>query len=149
MPITIRRAEVGDLDALAQLFDAYRQFYGQPADLGRARAFLAGRFEHGESVVFIAMDDDAAVGFTQLYPCFSSVRTARTYLLNDLYVASAVRRRGVAEGLLAAAAQFAREEGALRLTLSTAVDNLAARSLYERDGWQLESGFLEYSLPLS
>ncbi len=149
MSIMISRATREDLERLVPLFDAYRQFYGQTPDLGKARGFLAKRLEHNEAVVFIAMDEDAAVGFTQLYPSFSSVRAARTYLLNDLFVTPAARRQGVADGLLTAAAAFARADGALRLTLSTAVDNRAAQALYERHGWQLESGFLEYSLPLT
>ena len=87
MDTTIRRAGPQDLDALAVLFDAYRRFYGQPADLARARDWLRSRMRFGESVVLIAERDGTAAGFTQLYPMHSSVRTARTWILNDLYVA--------------------------------------------------------------
>jgi len=34
---SVTAASRGDLDALAPLFDAYRQFYDQPADIERAR----------------------------------------------------------------------------------------------------------------
>lgn len=150
MPVTVRRASLNDIEQLATLFDEYRQFYEQPADLSKARAFLGERLGLGESVVFIAQDDrDAAVGFTQLFPGFSSVRAARIYLLNDLFVAAPARRQGVAERLLATAAEFARGDGALRLTLSTAITNVAAQALYEREGWQRESGYFEYCLPLA
>ena len=37
-----------------RLFDAYRQFYEQPPDLALARAFIGGRLERGESIVFLA-----------------------------------------------------------------------------------------------
>ena len=74
--ITIHQAVLADLDALASLFDDYRQFYGQPSDLAAARAFLQARFEHGESTIFCAKTDGQAVGFTQLYPSFSSVSMA-------------------------------------------------------------------------
>ena len=35
--LAITRAGPADLDALSVLFDGYRQFYGQPSDLPRAR----------------------------------------------------------------------------------------------------------------
>ena len=145
MPLSIRRAGPDDLDQLAPLFDAYRQFYQQPGDLQRASDFLRERLQRDESVILLASRDGAAVGFTQLYPIFSSVRTARTWLLNDLYVAQRTRRGGVARGLLDAAAQFAREGGAAGLMLETSPDNAPARALYRAAGWS-EDGSQWYSL---
>ena len=142
---TIRRATPDDLDALAPLFDAYRRFYAQPGDIPRARAYLAERMQLGESAVLIAHRGDAAVGFTQLYPIFSSVRTKRTWLLNDLYVDEGARRHGVARALLDAAAGFAREQGAAGLMLETMADNAPARALYRAAGWH-EDATQWYSL---
>src|SRR5437763_3649222 len=107
--IAVRQAVFADLGALVPLFDAYRQFYGQASDLTGARTFLKERFELTQSVVFIAEERDNAVGFTQLYPSFSSVSMARTFILNDLFVAPDRRRKGVGEMLLQAAAEFARD----------------------------------------
>ena len=84
--ISVRQAALSDLDDLATLFDQYRVFQGQPADLAAARAFLRERFDHGESVVFMAVDGTPAVGFAQLYPSFSSVALQRVFILNDLFV---------------------------------------------------------------
>lgn len=135
MATTISRAGPADLDSLAVLFDAYRQFYGQAPDLARARQWLRERLRFGESVVLVARRNDAAAGFVQLYPMFSSVRTARTWILNDLYVDAAARRNGVARALLDAAAAFAREDGAAGICLETTRDNAAARALYRDAGW--------------
>lgn len=135
MSLTIRPATVADLDTLAPLFDAYRVFYAQPSDLTRAREFLQQRLSQSQSTVLLAQLDGAAAGFTQLYPLFSSVRTAPLWLLNDLYVAPQARRRGVAQGLLQAAAEFARAQGAAGLMLETARDNAPARALYRAAGW--------------
>jgi GNAT superfamily N-acetyltransferase len=135
MDTLIRRASADDLDTLVPLFDAYRVFYGQPSDPARARTFLAERFANGESAVLLAERSGEAVGFTQLYPVFSSVRTARTWLLNDLFVDAGARRGGVARALLAAAADFARERGAAGLMLETGRDNGPARALYRAAGW--------------
>lgn len=149
MTTTIRQATVHDLDAVVPLFDAYRQFYRQPADPERARWFLAQRFAHHESVILLALDESGdAVGFTQLYPLFSSISATRKYLLNDLYVVPAARRTGAARQLVVAAAEFARANGAASLSLSTAVDNLAAQALYESLGWTRDEGFYEYNLAL-
>ena len=144
---TISRAGPADLDALAALFDAYRQFYEQPSDLPRARQWLRERLRFGESMVLVAKRGGIAVGFTQLYPMFSSVRTARTWILNDLFVDAGARRKGVARALLDAAAAFAREDGAMGISLETSQDNAAARALYRAAGWN-EDASQWYSLSL-
>ena len=136
--IQIRLALLDDIDAIAPLFDAYRGFYDQPSDLERARQWLHDRLQRAESVVLLATRDDVPVGFTQLYPMFSSVRTARTWLLNDLYVDASARRGGVARALLDAAADFAREDGAAGIALETMRDNAPARALYRAAGWHEE-----------
>lgn len=147
MTITTHRAGPAHLDALVPLFDAYRQFYGQPPDLERAREWLRSRLRFGESVVFVAMRDGAMIGFTQLYPMYSSVRTARTWILNDLYVDANVRRSGAGRALLDAAVAFGREDGAMGISLETTQDNEAARALYHAAGWN-EDATQWYSLTL-
>ena len=148
MTITTRRATIDDLESLVPLFDAYRQFYKQPSDLELARRFLRERFEHAQSIIFIAEEDGVALGFTQLYPSFSSTRAARIFVLNDLFVAPAGRKRGVGAALLAAAAAYGRNEGASSLGLRTARTNLTAQSLYEAQGWRRDELYLSYDLSL-
>lgn len=147
MSVTVRQATIHDLDLVAPLFDAYRQFYGQPADRERSRRFLYERFQHNESVVLLALGQDGeGVGFVQLYPLFSSVRAARTYLLNDLFVAPSARRRGVAAALMHEAEAFARTIGAVGLSLTTAHTNEPAQRLYESLGWKRDAQFREYTI---
>lgn len=148
MSAEVRRAQARDLDVLVPLFDAYRQFYGQASDLPRARAFLAERFGRGQSTVFLAVTGGRAAGFVQLYPSFSSTRTAPILILNDLYVAPEARRSGAARALLAAAEAFAKAAGAAGLVLSTGVENRPAQALYEAAGWVRETQFYEYGLRL-
>lgn len=147
MSPSIHRATLADLGEVAPLFDAYRAFYGQPSDPARARDFLRDRMGAGESAVLLARLDGKAAGFTQLYPLFSSVRTARLWLLNDLFVAPDARRRGVAQALLHYAGDFARSEGAAGLMLETSRDNAPARALYRAAGWH-EEDTQWYSLAL-
>ena len=138
------RAELDDLDALVPLFDGYRQFYGQTSDPDGARAFLADRITRGESVIFLAVVDGAILGFTQLYPSFSSVSMKRLWVLNDLFVATAARKSGAGRALLERAERWAAETGAKGLTLSTQITNATAQRLYEACGWTRDDEFFHY-----
>ena len=135
MTVSVRTAGEGDVDRAAPLFDAYRQFYGQPSDVPRARDWLVQRLSRGEATLLLAERDGHAVGFTLLYPMWSSVSTGPLLVLNDLYVDAAARRHGVGRALLDAAAAHGRAQGVLRLVLETARDNTAAQALYVRAGW--------------
>lgn len=149
MRFEVRPASIQDLDTLVPLFDGYRQFYRQAADPARARTFLAERFAQHESEILLAhAGQGTGIGFVQLYPLFSSVRTARIYLLNDLFVASMARRLGVASALLAASAEHARARGATGLWLQTAQNNTPAQALYESLGWRRDHEFCDYGLML-
>ncbi len=141
------RAAGKDLHDLVPLFDGYRQFYGQRSDIAGARAFLSDRIQRGESVIYVAYTGPReAVGFTQLYPSFSSVSLKPLWILNDLFVRSEVRRGGAGRALLERARQHAAETGAKGLVLSTAVTNKTAQNLYESCGWQQDDEFLHYHL---
>jgi GNAT superfamily N-acetyltransferase len=147
--VEIRRATVDDVGRVAPLFDAYRQFYGQRGDPDLAAAFLTERLEREQSVVLLAVDADAsATGFTQLYRSFSSVSAAPILILNDLFVVPKARRVGVGGRLLDAAREYGRRAGAVRLTLTTAVDNEAAQALYVARGWERDTEFWAYNLAL-
>lgn len=144
----VRRARIEDLDALADLFDQYRQFYGQPADLALARRYLQQRMQGQESVLLIAPAADRPCAFAQLYPTFCSVSADRLLVLYDLFVAPGERGRGLARALLQAAREYGEAAGAVRLELATARSNQAAQRLYESTGWQRDDAFLHYALPL-
>lgn len=142
--ITVRQAVLSDLEALAPLFDGYRQFYGRASDVHAVREFLLARFNHGESALFIAFEGSAPIGFTQLYPSFSSVSLARIFVLNDLFVHEHARRKGVASKLMSAAVEFASSLGAVRISLSTATTNETAQALYQSAGWKRDEQFFVY-----
>jgi ribosomal protein S18 acetylase RimI-like enzyme len=160
--IALRRAGLEDLDVLAPLFDAYRQFYGLPADRALSREYLRARLSRGESVILLA-DASAhasahasthaaagrSTGFCQLYPTWCSLAAAPIYVLYDLFVSDAARRGGIGRALLKAAAAHARQAGAARMDLSTARTNAPAQALYESLGWRRDEVFLTYSLDLA
>src|ERR1700761_8028436 len=93
--ISIKRINVDEVGLVIELFDQYRVFYKKPSDLVLARRFLTDRLANNESVVFAAMNGDEPVGFTQLYPTFSSGRAEKNWILNDLYVSANHRKQGI------------------------------------------------------
>lgn len=148
--MSIRRAGIGDLDAVSGLFDGYRQFYGLPPDVTCAREFLRARIEAGESVIFLAEQAKRVVGFVQLYRLFSSTaaRPGLLWLLNDLYVTPDARGCGFGRLLMERARQHALDTGAVRIELSTARDNRTAQALYESLGYRRDEAFYSYALSL-
>ncbi|MGD0675098.1 MAG: GNAT family N-acetyltransferase [Polyangiaceae bacterium] len=142
--VTTRRAAIDDLDAIVPLFDGYRRFYEQPADLEGARRFIGARLQAGDSAIFVAERDRHPIGFTQLYPSFSSAWMKRVWVLNDLFVGSAHRGRGFGKALIIAAEAFARGGGAKGLVLATQKTNSIAKALYEAQGWQIDGAFDHY-----
>ena len=153
MTTRIVTADLGHLDVVVPLFDSYRGFYGCRSDEAQARKFIADRLTNEDSVLILAIVDSPGaqsrgIGFTQLYPSFSSVAMKRIWILNDLFVADEARRSGIGRQLLAAAADFGLNSGAARIELSTATDNMAAKSLYESVGYSLDQLFDHYQLAI-
>jgi ribosomal protein S18 acetylase RimI-like enzyme len=144
--IRTRIATLDDLDVIAPLFDAYRQFYEQAPDLALAQSFIRDRLKNNESVVLVASDEtQKVVGFCQLYPTFCSVEAQPTYSLYDLFVSPAARGSGVGKALLRAAEKLATEHGKARMNLTTARTNKPAQAAYESLGWVRDEVFYAYS----
>src|SRR5687768_13355261 len=117
--------------------------------LFRSERFLRERLTRGDSVIFLAEDESGALGFTQLYPIFSSISAGPAWVLNDLFVAAGVRRSGAGRALLERARQHGLETGARWLSLSTGRENREAQALYEKLGWVRDTEYYHYELPLS
>jgi ribosomal protein S18 acetylase RimI-like enzyme len=144
--LQVFKTSLEDVPLVAPLFDAYRVFYGQPSDLKLAETFLCDRLKAGESVIFFCRQSssNAVIGFTQLYPSFSSVAADRIWILNDLFVCASARRLGVGRILVQAAHNHACGTGAVRVVLSTAHTNEAAQALYESLGYVYDTEFRSY-----
>ena len=134
--MTIRKATIVDIDPLSVLFNQYRIFYKQKPDIDGAKQFLTERIEQNESVIFVVELDKKIVGFTQLYPVFSSVGMQRAWVLNDLFVAEESRGSGAADALLKAAQEMGADTASRWLGLQTAINNHRHQRGCERNGWQ-------------
>jgi len=137
-----------EFSAAVVLFDRYRSFYGKPSNPSLAEHYLRERLEAGESTVLLARLQDQWVGFCQLYRSFSSIACARLVILNDLYVEEGHRSSGVGRSLIAHARTLAQREHAARLLLQTEETNVRAQALYEAQGFERDSGFVNYSMCL-
>jgi ribosomal protein S18 acetylase RimI-like enzyme len=148
--VTIRLADISDIDQLAKLFDAYRQFYEQLPDIALAKTYIAERLNNKDSVIFVVENETKnLIGFCQIYPSFCSVAAAKIGVLYDLFVDSTARKTGTGRALMLAAHEYAAKNGMARLDLSTAKNNLAAQALYESLEWERDDIFYTYSKNLT
>ena len=148
-PIHIIKAGKAELDQTTMLFDLYRQFYQQKTNVPLARKYLEQMLTTESSIIYLAMDAAGnAIGFTQLYPSYCSVEAKAILILYDLYVKKEARKNGVGKALMNQAMQLAKETGASRIDLETAIDNTSAQSLYESLGYERDIEFHKYSLEL-
>lgn len=123
----------------------YKTFYEtvlSEAECDQAwRRLLAGDGVHG----FGAHVDGRLVGIVH-YLFHTTVWTADSCYLQDLFVDEAARGHGVARALIERVAQAARERGASRLYWQAKHDNARARALY--DTLAQHKGFIRYDYAL-
>lgn len=142
----VYEATISDLDGLADVFNNYRMFYRQESNVEGAKTFLRNRIEREESIIFVAVEDGQYLGFTQLYPSFSSISMKELWILNDLFVQESKRGAGIGKKLLEAAKTFALENGAKGLKLQTEIDNMSAQRLYAENGYLRDNRYFHYEL---
>ncbi len=145
----IIKANHSHLPQLAVLFDAYRQHYEQATDVEGAKNYLAERLDQQDSEIYAAAGDDGAlIGFTQLYPVFSSIGMKKAWILNDLFVAPEHRRKGAARQLIAASRELGQRTNARYVMLQTHITNTTAQALYEDEGFKRDDEFYYYYLSI-
>ncbi len=145
----IKKATLEDLEVCTLLFDKYMVFYNKPSDLEKHRSFLQERIGRHEATVFLAFENDKAVGFTLVYPTFSSVRLSKILILNDLYVEKEQRKNGIGEKLIQKVIELAQLSNADLVRLRTANDNYIAQGLYEKLNFKRDEKFVTYDLLLT
>ncbi|WP_442893604.1 GNAT family N-acetyltransferase [Bacillus sp. 2205SS5-2] len=142
--IKLKRATKADLPILVDLFDQYRVWYKQTSDKIGARQYLSDRIEKKESVIFLVVENEIGLGFTQLFPSFSSVTMQQLWILNDLFIREETRGRGVGSMLIQQAKEYSIETNAKGIILETDDDNFQAQQLYDRTGFKRDTAFRYY-----
>ncbi|BEV04042.1 GNAT family N-acetyltransferase [Chryseobacterium gambrini] len=143
-----RKAQLADVQHLAELFDHYRIFYHKDSDIPAAEKFLTERIENNDSEIFVAENEGELVGFVQLYPLFSSTRMKRYWLLNDLYVNENYRGKGFSKQLIEASKELAKSTDAAGILLETGKSNDIGNKLYPSCGFEIydEVNFYEWKI---
>lgn len=133
-----------------ELLDAYAR-----DSMGRGRP-LAGRVKgkliedlrnHPTVSVFLAFDQDRAVGFATCFGGYSTFRARPLLNIHDIAVLAGYRGQGVGRLLLKAVEKHARRLDCCKLTLEVREDNPVARALYRRHGFtaaQIENRAVQY-----
>jgi GNAT superfamily N-acetyltransferase len=146
--VEIRPAHTDEVEEMLPLIRAYCEFYEtEPNDDGLRKMFETLITDPGQGAVFIARDQERAVGFATLDWKWSSLKAARIGYLEDLFVDPEARGKGIAEGLIDACAQRCRELGMPALQWLTAPDNQRAQKVYNRTGAESDT-YVEYDLEL-
>jgi ribosomal protein S18 acetylase RimI-like enzyme len=139
--VTTRRANLADpADAAAvlRLIDAYAsdpRGGGKPLPPAVRERLVPGLAAHPTACVWLAFEGAAAVGVCVGFIGYSTFRARPLLNIHDLAVLPGQRGRGVGHALLAAAESHARAAGCCKLTLEVQEDNLPARRLYARFGF--------------
>ena len=135
----MRRAGAADAEAIGRLLHDFNTEFGDTTPGPRA---LAERVREliaaGETVVLLGGPGPDGVAVLRFRPAIWT-KALECYLA-ELYVAPDRRGQGLGRALLEAAMEAARAEGATHMDLNTSEDDVAARALYERLGFDNREG---------
>lgn len=146
--ISVIQATKDHIEQLTEAFEAYRVFYRKEPSEDASRDFLSERISKNESVIYIALSEKKEIlGFTQLYPSFSSTRLKRAWILNDLFVHKHSRGQGISKALINKAKELTRSTNSCVLMLETEKDNVIGNSLYKATDFKLETNNFYYWTP--
>lgn len=140
--IEIHLAHAGDAAALALLLGEL----GYPADATQAASRLARVAADPQAVALVARTADRVRGLATVHAHHALNRDEAAVQLTLLVVASDARGSGAGRSLVAAAEDWARQRGATRLVVTTAVHRSGAHVFYERLGYELTGR--RYARPL-
>jgi GNAT superfamily N-acetyltransferase len=137
MAVTVRLTAVAHpwfTDAV-DLFDEYRQHFGANPAPDAVAAWLRDQVVAERERIYLSGDQARAHGICSVVVMPAALTLRTVWLIRDLFVAENMRRRGIAQGLLAQIADEARAAGAHRLALQTEITNGRALDLYAKCGF--------------
>ena len=108
---------------------------GEQIDPEALARVISGLRDHPTSLVFLALEDELAVGFAVCFRLFSTFAGKPSLNIHDFAARATHRRHGVGRCLMAAIEKRAREMGCCKLTLEVLDRNEPAKRLYESVGF--------------
>ena len=124
--------------AVVALLDAYAQ---DPMGDGRAlssevrRNLIPGLQQHPTTIIFIAFQNDEAVGMAICFKGFSTFAARPLINIHDFYVLPEFRGHKIGQMILAAVEQEARKTNCCKITLEVQENNNRAQRVYKAAGY--------------
>jgi ribosomal protein S18 acetylase RimI-like enzyme len=136
MEIGIRAAQPDDLATVIKMMREFAAYEKLLDSLNITEERLHDAVFGKESFVeiLIATGDDIPAGYALFYPCFASFRSQRGLYLEDIYVSSEYRGRGIGEAMLREIARIGHSQGCERIDFQVLEWNTAAISFYKKLG---------------
>lgn len=135
MPVTTRSASPGDIPTLVGMMT---EFYAE-ADYALDAAWAGSSFgalldDPSRGAVWIGDADGEPAGYAVVTFRHSMEFGGTDAFIDDLFVRSKFRRRGIGKAVLSDAFRSCRERGVLAVHVETSDDNAAAVALYSEFG---------------
>ncbi|MCG7505305.1 GNAT family N-acetyltransferase [Mesorhizobium retamae] len=130
--ISIRPAEKTDLIKLAALFEQMQQHYGVPCPA--KDVILADLASLPAGVEILVAETDRLIGFATFSTIYPGPGLKSGFFLKDLFVAEAVRGRGVGQALLRRLARLAVARGLSRVDWTADRNNVRLLAFYDETG---------------
>ena len=122
--LEIRKMEEGDI---AEVMSIERVSFKQPWK----QEFMEAELRNPSSTPLVVLKDGKVVGYMILWDMGDSIHLA------NIAVKPEMRRKGIGRALLRKAIALAREKGKKLLSLEVRKSNIAARKLYESEGFRV------------
>ena len=125
-------------DALITMLDAYMRDPmegGVPPSDQVKRDLVPGLRAHPACYVFLAYRDELTVGFSICFRGFSTFNARPLINIHDIFVDLSVRGSGIGKMMMTRIEAKARELNCCAITLEVREDNLVARGLYRKVGF--------------
>jgi ribosomal protein S18 acetylase RimI-like enzyme len=136
---SVRRATPGDAAAVARLLDDFQAEFNEPSPgVESLEERYAELIRSREMTVLLV--GEGSDGFAQIRYRPVVYSAGRSAYLEELYVVPERRGNGLGRTLLEAAMDTARSEGADHMDLGTSESDVAARRLYESEGFTNREG---------
>ncbi|CRZ15272.1 GNAT family N-acetyltransferase [Mycolicibacterium neworleansense] len=136
-----RLAGTGDVETVVRwLNEFFIEAFGEPSNVDASRAMLTSIVDSGDHIVLWTIDGEPA--------SMARVRAAVVGVsrIGPVYTPPGRRGRGYAAAVTAAAARFARDEGASEVVLFADTANPVSNRVYRRIGFEAIADDVRYTL---
>jgi len=124
--------------AVVALLDAYAQDpmgNGQPLSADIQRDLIPGLQQHPTTIIFLAFQNDEAVGIATCFRGFSTFAARPLINISDFYVLPARRGQNIGQMILTDVENKARNMGCCKITLEVQENNHRAQRIYQAAGF--------------